>query len=57
VYDNKFLRNIGKFRTHWLGPYKIAYVTNDGVAQLKALKGEWKEGLVNGNRMMLYYDN
>jgi hypothetical protein len=42
---------------HWLGPYKIAYVTEGGVVQLKTLKGEWKDGLVNGSRLKLYYDN
>jgi hypothetical protein len=42
---------------HWLEPYEIAYVTEGGVAQLKMLKGEWKEGLVNGSRLKLYYDN
>jgi hypothetical protein len=25
--------------------------------QLKTLNGEWKEGLVNGSRLKLYYDN
>jgi transposase InsO family protein len=57
VYDSKFLRHPGKFRMHCLGPYEIAYVTEGGVAQLKTLKGEWKEGLVNGSRLKLYYDN
>jgi hypothetical protein len=57
VYDNKFMKNLGKFRTHWLEPYEIAYVTEGGVAQLKTLNGEWKEGLVNGRRLKLYYDN
>jgi hypothetical protein len=42
---------------HWLGPYEITYVTEGGVVQLKTLNGEWKEGLVNGRRMKLYYDN
>ena len=57
VYDSKFIKHHGKFRTHWLGLYKIAYVTEGGVAQLKTLNGEWKEGLVNGSRLKLYYDN
>jgi hypothetical protein len=35
--------------THWLGPYEVVYVIERGVAQLKTLKGEWKEGLVNGS--------
>jgi transposase InsO family protein len=57
VYDSKFIRHPGKFITHWLGPYEIAYVTEGGDVQLKTLKGEWKEGLVNGSRLKLYYDN
>jgi hypothetical protein len=57
VYDSKFMRHPGKFRMHWLGPYEVSYVTEGGVAQLKTLTGEWKEGLVNGSRLKLYYDN
>jgi hypothetical protein len=57
VYDSKFIKHPGKFRTHWLKPYDIAYVTEGGVAQLKTLKGECKEGLVNGSRLKLYYHN
>jgi hypothetical protein len=43
----QFIKHPGKFRTHWLGPYEITYVTEGGAAQLKTLKGEWKDGLVN----------
>jgi hypothetical protein len=43
--------------THWIGPYEVDYVTEGGVVQLKNLNGEWKEGLVNGSRLKLYYDN
>ena len=57
VYDSKFMKHPGKFRMHWLGPNEIAYVIEGGFAQLKTLNGEWKEGLVNGNRLKLYYDN
>jgi len=42
VYEKNFIKNPGKFRTHWLGPYDIAYVIEGGVAQLKTLKGEWR---------------
>ena len=57
VYDNKFMQHPGKFRTHWLGPYEVIYVTKGGATQLKTLNGEWKEGLVNGIWLKLYYDN
>jgi hypothetical protein len=53
VYDNKFLKHPGKFRTHWLGPFEIAYVREGGVVQLNTLNGEWKEGLVNGSWLKL----
>jgi hypothetical protein len=53
VYENKFIKHLGKFRTHWLGPYEISYVTEGGAAQLKTLNGECKEGLVNGSRLQL----
>jgi hypothetical protein len=57
VYDGKFMKHPGKFRTHWLGPYEVVYVAEGGVVQLNTLNGEWKEGLVNGSRMKLNYDN
>jgi hypothetical protein len=31
VYDSKFIKHPGKFRTHWLRPYEIAYVIEGGV--------------------------
>jgi hypothetical protein len=57
VYDRKIMKHLGKFRTHWLGPFEVTYVTEGGVVQLKTLNGEWKEGLVNGSQLKLYYDN
>jgi hypothetical protein len=57
VYDSKFMKNLGKFRMHWLGPYEFTYVTKGGAMQLETLNGEWKEGLMNGSRLKLYYDN
>jgi hypothetical protein len=57
VYDNKFIKYPRKFITHWLKPYEVAYVKKGGVAQFKTLKGEWKEGLVNGIRLKVYYEN
>jgi hypothetical protein len=53
VYDSKFMKHPGKFRTHWLGPYEVAYVIEGGVAQLKTLNGEWKEGLVNRSQLKI----
>jgi hypothetical protein len=30
IYDNKFTKHPGNLRTHWLGPYDIAYITEGG---------------------------
>jgi hypothetical protein len=57
IYDSKFMNHPGKFRTKWLGPYEITYVTEGGAMQLKTLNGDWKEGLVNGSQLKLYYHN
>jgi hypothetical protein len=57
LYGSKFIKHPGNFRMHWLRPYDIVYVIEGGVAQLKTLKGDWKEGLVNGSWLELYYDN
>jgi hypothetical protein len=57
VYEIKFIKHPKKFRTHWLGPYEVAYATKRGVVQLNNLKGEWKEELVNGSQLRLYYEN
>jgi hypothetical protein len=32
VYDKKFMKHPGKFKTHWLGSYEVAYVTEGGTA-------------------------
>jgi hypothetical protein len=37
--------------------YEVTYVTEGGAVKLKTLKGEWKEGLVNGSQLKLYCDN
>jgi hypothetical protein len=48
VYDNKFMKHPGKFRTHWLGPYEVAYVMEGGVAvedfewRMEGRFGEWE---------------
>ena len=34
LYDSKFIKFPGKFKTHWLGPYQIQRITEGGAAQL-----------------------
>jgi hypothetical protein len=57
LYENKFMKHTEEFMTHWLGLFEVSYVIEGGVALLKTLNGEWKEGLVNGSWLKLYYDN
>jgi predicted SnoaL-like aldol condensation-catalyzing enzyme len=40
VYDNKFIKNPGKFRTHWMGPYEVVYVTEGGHCAVEDF--EWR---------------
>jgi len=37
LYDSKFLKYLGKFWMHWLGPYVIQHITDGGTVQLKNL--------------------
>jgi hypothetical protein len=30
IYDKNFMKHLGKFMTHWLGPYEVAFVTEGG---------------------------
>jgi hypothetical protein len=40
LYDSKFMKHPGKFKTHWLGPFEVSYVTKAGAVQLNTLNGE-----------------
>lgn len=34
MYDSKLLKHAWKFRIHWLGPYKIDYITEVGAMKM-----------------------
>ena len=57
LYDSKFVKFPGKFKTHWLGPYQIQQVTEGGVVQLSKLNGELVPTLINGSRLKPYSDS
>ena len=57
LYDSKFIKFLGKFNTHWLGPYQIQQVTEGGVVQLNQLNGELLPTWINGSRLKLYSDS
>ena len=57
LYDSKFIKFPGKFKTHWLGPYQIQQVTEGGAVQLSQLNGELFPTWINGSRLKSYSDN
>ena len=54
LYDNKFEKFPGKLRIHWLGPYVVKEVTDEGTVQLVKLNGEPSLARVNGSHLKLY---
>ena len=57
TYDNKFAQFPGKFRMHWLGPYRVKHVTKGGADSLVKLDGTMMPTMVNGSRLKLYRDS
>ena len=56
LYDSKFMKFLGKFKTHWKGPYIIQKVTDGGAVQLAKLNGELIPSMINGSRLKTYRD-
>ena len=56
LYDSKFMKFLGKFKTHWKGPYIVQKVTDGGAVQLAKLNGEIFPSMVNGSRLKKYRD-
>ena len=54
MYDNKFAWFPRKFHMHWLGPYQVKHVTEDGASSLAKLDGTMVPTMVNGSRLKLY---
>jgi hypothetical protein len=42
---------------HWLGPYEVKTVMDEGDVQLKDLEGKKLKGMINGSRLKLYKDS
>ena len=56
LYDRKFMKFPGKFKTHWKGPYIVQKVTDGGAVQLAKLNGELFPSMINGSRLKKYRD-
>ena len=56
LYDKKFLKYPWKLKTHWIGPYMIAYIIEVGAVKLHKLDGTPFIGMINGSHLKPYYD-
>ena len=54
MFDSKFKYFQGKFQTHWLGPYEIEEVFNNGVVKIRTIDGSKIPLLVNGHWLKIY---
>ena len=54
LFDSKFRDHKAKFTTHWMGPYKIIQVYENGSVKLITIDGEGHSFTVNGHRLKLY---
>ena len=54
LFDSKFKDFKAKFTTHWLGPYEIAEVYDNGSVKLQTIDDEARTFVVNGHRLKLY---
>ena len=54
LLDSKFKDFKGKFTTHWLGPYEIQQVFDNGYVRIKTIDEEEALFLVNGHRLKIY---
>ena len=54
LFDSKFKDFKAKFTTHWLGPYEIAEVYDNGSVKLQTIDDEAHAFVVNGHRLKLY---
>ena len=48
MYENKFLKHLGKLKTHWIGSYVVVHITEVGAVKLHKLDGTLVVGMING---------
>ena len=54
LFDSQFKDFRGKLTTHWLGPYEVEQVFNNGLVRIRTIDDEKVSFLVNGHRLRLY---
>ena len=54
LYDIRFQKFPGKFRLHWLGPYKVRVIHVNSSFELENFAGNILPTRLNGNRLKVY---
>eukprot|EP00253_Pinus_taeda_P002929 PITA_02929 len=55
LFDSKFKDFKEKFQTHWLGPYEIDKVFDNGAVRIKTIDEFQTPLIVNGHRLKVYH--
>ena len=55
LYDSRFKIFKGKLHTHWMGPYEVIRVFDNGAIEVKTIDGQNSIFLVNGQRLKKYF--
>jgi hypothetical protein len=51
LYDNRFKNFKGKLTTHWMGPYEIDTIYDNGSIRIKTIDEQKTPLLVNGHQL------
>jgi hypothetical protein len=54
LYDSRFKNFKGKLTTHWLGPYNIDTIYDNGSIRIKEINRHQTPLLVNGHPLRIY---
>lgn len=54
LYDSKFKDFKANFTTHWLGPYEIEEIFDNGATRIKTIDQDSASFTVNGHRIKVY---
>ena len=57
MYDSKFLKHLGKLKTHWLGPYVVVHITEASAVKIHKLDGTPVVGMINGSQLKPYHND
>jgi hypothetical protein len=55
LFESKFKYHKAKFTTHWMGPYEIVQVFENGSVKLTTIDQEERTFIVNGHRLKIYH--